>query len=448
MNKFLRLLLTTSVFAANQVHAAGFALPEQGVSGLGNAYAGAAAAAEDASTLWWNPAGMSRLPAGKHLLLGVHAIAPSSKFTNGGSTPAAASNPALTGDGGDAGSAAAIPNVFFAMDLNPVWSFGVGITVPFGLRTEYASDWIGRFQGISSEVKTINVNPAVSYKFGGGASVGLGASYQRGEIDLLSAVNYSGIAFGAGGAGLLTAVGGAGVEGGNSTSLEGDAWGFNVGVLFELAPATRLGIHYRSSLDYSLKGTTSFTGVPAAFAGVGALAAATSDGDVKADLKTPASAAFSVAHKVNDRVELLGDVTWTEWSKINQVPLIRTSGAGAGSTLDTLVFNFDDTWRASFGVNYRYNSPWTLKAGVAYDQAPVPSAQDRTVRLPDNDRYWLSLGATYRMSQASRFDFGYTYVMIKDAEIDNDQSARARGIVKGSYEASSHIFGVQYQYSF
>jgi long-chain fatty acid transport protein len=102
----------------------------------------------------------------------------------------------------------------------------------------------------------------------------------------------------------------------------------------------------------------------------------------------------------------------------------------------------------SFGVNYKYNGPWTLKAGVAYDQSPVPSAQDRSVRLPDSDRYWLSMGASYRVNQASRFDVGYTYVMVKDADIHNDQSAAARGIVSGTYKANVNVFGLQYQHTF
>jgi long-chain fatty acid transport protein len=450
MQKRLLPLLVASAlpFVTSQAHASAFALSEQGVSGLGNAYAGAAAAAEDASTVWWNPAGMSRLPSGKHLLVGAHVIMPSTKFTNNGSTPGAASNPTKVGDGGDAGSTALVPNFFFAMNLNPTWSFGVGVNVPFGLMTEYDSDWIGRFQGIKSEVQTININPSVSYKLSDRASLGFGVSWQQGKIDLLSAVNYSGVAFGAGGAGLLGAVGGPGVEGQNATSLDGDAWGFNVGALFDVTPATRVGIHYRSSLDYSMKGSTSFTGVPAAFAGIPALAAGTSNGDVKLDFETPATASLSVAHKVNDRLELLGDVTWTEWSRITRLPLVRTSGAGSGSTLDTLTFNFEDTWRASFGVNYKYSGPWTLRAGVAYDQSPVPSAQERTVRLPDNDRYWLSLGATYKMSQASRLDFGYTYIMIKDADIANNQTAAGRGNIVGTYQANVNILSVSYQHSF
>jgi long-chain fatty acid transport protein len=450
MQKRLLPLLVASAlpFVASQAHASAFALSEQGVSGLGNAYAGAAAVAEDASTVWWNPAGMSRLGSGKHILFGGHVIIPSTKFTNNGSTPAAASNPTRVGDGGDAGSTAFIPNVFFAMSLNPTWSFGVGLNVPFGLMTEYSSDWIGRFQGIKSEVQTININPSVSYKLSDRASLGFGVSWQQGKIDLLSAVNYSGVAFGAGGAGLLGAVGGPGVEGQNTTSLDGDAWGFNVGALFDITPATRVGIHYRSSLDYSMKGSTTFSSVPAAFAAIPALAAGTSNGDVKLDFETPASASLSVAHKMNDRLELLGDVTWTEWSRIQQLPLVRTSGAASGTTLDTLTFNFEDTWRASFGANYKYGGPWTLKAGVAYDQSPVPNAQSRTVRLPDNDRYWLSLGATYKMSQVSRLDFGWSYIMIKDADIANNQTAAGRGNIVGTYQANVNVLSVQYQHSF
>src|SRR6266550_4953273 len=139
------------LLAGSEAHAAAFALYEQGVSGLGNAYAGAAAVAEDATTVWWNPAGMARLGAGKHFAIGGVSISPSTKFSNGATFPAALQTPG--GDGGDAGKDAIVPSMFYVMDLNPRMHFGIGISVPFGLKTEYDSDWIGRFQGISSEVK-------------------------------------------------------------------------------------------------------------------------------------------------------------------------------------------------------------------------------------------------------------------------------------------------------
>ena len=422
------------VAAAPEVQASAFALAEQGASGLGNAFAGAAAVAEDASTVWWNPAGMSRLPAGKHLLFAGHLIVPSTKFNNRASIPAALQTTG-TGNGGDAGDPAFVPNVYFAMNLNPTWNFGVGVNVPFGLATEYDNDWIGRFQGITSEVKTLNINPSASYKFSDRASLGFGISYQRAEIDLVSAVNYSAAAGGALGPNL---------EGRNTTSVDGDAWGFNIGTLFDIGPATRVGIHYRSSLDYETDGTTSFSNVPAPLAA----SPLVSNSNVKLDLETPASLSFSVAHKMSDRLELLADATWTEWSKIDRLPLIRTSGPASGATLDTLTFNFDDVWRIAVGANYKWNGPWTLRAGVAFDQSPVPNADVRSVRLPDNDRYWLSLGASYQASRSGRFDVGYTFIKVKDADINNDQRTAGRGLVNGTYEGTVNILSVQYQHSF
>lgn len=449
MNKHVIALAVASAFlvaAAPRAQASAFALAEQGASGLGNAFAGAAAVAEDASTVWWNPAGMARLPTGRHLLFAGHVIMPSTEFNNRASVPAAL-QPA-GGNGGDAGDTAIVPNFYFVMDLNPRWNLGVGVNVPFGLATEYDSTWIGRFQGIKSEVMTLNINPSVSYKLSERASLGFGLSYQHGEIDLLSAVNYSGITAALAPA-LFPAVG-ANVEGRNTTGLDGDAWGFNIGALFEITPATRIGIHYRSSLEYEMEGSTSFSNVPAAFAipAAAALAAATSTGNVKLDLETPASLSTSVAHKLNDRLEILADVTWTEWSKISSLPLVRTSGPANGSTLDTLTFNFDDTWRVAVGANYKWSGPWTLRAGVAFDQSPVPDAATRSVRLPDNDRTWFSLGAGYQMSRSGRIDVGYTFINIKDAEISNDQRTAGRGLVDGTYDATVNILSVQYQHSF
>ena len=419
MKKNVLALLIASVYpiiSAQQAQAAGFALWEQGVSGLGNAYAGAAAVAEDASTVWWNPAGMSRLPRGKHLLLGAHVIVPTTEFSNRASVGPSPGRP-LGGNGGDAGDTAFVPNLFYAMDLNPSWSFGVGVNVPFGLATKYDRDWVGRFQGIESEVQTININPSASFKISDRASLGFGLSYQRGKIDLLSGVLTSGT-----------------TETTSTVDVDGDAWGFNIGALFDVGPATRVGVHYRSSLDYELDGSLTVAGVP------------TANANVKLDLETPAHLSFSVAHRVNDRLELLADATWMEWSKIDRLPLVRTSGPAAGTTADTLIFNFDDTWRVSAGANYKWSGPWTLRAGVAYDQSPVPNAQVRSVRLPDNDRYWFSAGATYQMSRTSRLDFGYTFIQVKDADINNTQAGK--GTVNGTYEATVNILSVQYQHSF
>ena len=404
--------------ASTHAGAAAFALYEHGASGLGNAFAGAGAAAEDASTVWWNPAGMARLPRGRHFAIAGTVISPSTKFSNRASV--AASGRPLGSEGGDAGETAFVPSLFFAMDFDPRWSFGLGVSVPFGLSTEYAADWIGRFQGIKSEIKTINLNPSVSYKLSETLSLGFGLNYQHAEIETLTAVNL-GVA-----------------EAQNRLEVDDDAWGFNAGLLFNVTPATRLGVHYRSSIDYKFEGTTNFTtpAIPSSGA--------------RLDVETPASLSFSVAHRLNDRWELLGDATWWEWSNIDRVPVVRTDGPAAGATAGTFVFNFDDSWRVSVGANYRLDAAWTLKVGAAYDQTPVPNAESRTVRLPDSDRYWLSAGAKYRISRAGAVDFGYTFIQARDADINNNQQVppTPAGVVNGTYKARVHLLGVQYQHSF
>src|SRR5882672_7094626 len=157
---------------ASQAHASAFALIEQNASGLGNSYAGAAAAAEDASTIFYNPAGMSLLPGGMQVSAGLALINLSAKFSDSGSTNAP-TRP-LGSNGGDAGGLSAVPNVYFAMDVAPNWKVGVGVSVPFGLKTEYAADWIGRFQAIKSDISTLNINPSASYKINETVSFGFG----------------------------------------------------------------------------------------------------------------------------------------------------------------------------------------------------------------------------------------------------------------------------------
>jgi len=406
--------------AANDSHASAFALYEQGISGLGNSYAGTAAVAEDATTAWWNPAGMSWLPSGKHVAGALAYIDPSTKFSDRGSIPAVGRP--LGDTGGDAGASAWLPSLFFAMDIAPRLNIGLAVNAPFGLKTEYTPTWLGRFQGIKAEIKTLNINPSVSYRITDALSAAVGISYIRGEIDLVSAVN------------LFPAP----AEAQNHTNVDGDAWGFNAGIVAKLAPQTRLGVHYRSSVNFKLDGDTSFS----------APAPSALNSKVKLDVRTPDSLAFSAVHGMNDRLQLLADITWWHWSKINQLPLVRTDGPFSGTTLDTLVLNFKDTWRLSAGANYKLAGPWTLKVGAAYDQSPVRSAEARTVRLPDNDRYWLSAGVKYNVSRNGALDIGYAYVKVKDADINNNQAALGRGVVTGTYEGTVHVLGIQYQQSF
>lgn len=400
--------------------AAGFALIEQSGSGMGNAFAGAAATAEDASTIFFNPAGLTKLE-GRNFSVAGHVIGLSAKFSDNGSSTPPAGIATLGGNGGNAGDTAFVPNAYFSMPLGDRMVLGIGVNAPFGLVTEYDSDWVGRFQGIKSDLKTINVNPTIAYKVNDAVSVGFGVNYQQFDAELTNAV-----------------VLGPNTEGLVKLEADDDGFGWNAGVLFQTGPSTRIGFSYRSAIDYTLEGDVTVTDPTGAV--IGAVS-----GAATADVTLPDMFSLSLVHTLNDKVDLLADVTFTRWSEIQTVRIINPA---TGATRDTLVLNFDDTTRYSIGLNYKFTDRFIGKVGVALDESPV-SDQDRTVRLPDTDRKWISVGGGWKVGQAGKLDFGYAHLFTSDSSIDQTRgNAAAFGRVAGTYEASIDILSVQYSMSF
>ncbi len=429
-------LLTMSGNAA----ASAFALIEQS-SGLGNAFAGGAAAAEDATTIFFNPAGMSRLR-GKQVSVAASAIKPTAKFSDSGSAAANAQT-SKGGNGGDAGSWALVPNAYMVTEIDPALRFGLGINAPFGLKTEYDPTWMGRFQAITSKIQTVNVNPSVSYQMNDSVSLGLGVNYQHISGDLTSAVNYSALAA-AGGATLFTAVG-AGKEGVSTVSGSDSAWGYNFGALFNVTPDTRIGVAYRSKIKYNLKGTVSFTNEPVALTTVPALHSRVTNGDVTLPIDMPDTFSISGFSQLNDKWDLMADASRTGWGTLQRLKIDRTNG----TNLQTVQENWRNTWRFAVGSSYHYNEQWMARIGVAYDQTPVPDAY-RTARIPDSNRTWLALGGQYITSASGKLDFGYAHLFMSDATIANNQNTAtsANGNLVGTYSNSVDILSVQYAYSF
>ena len=435
--QFKQTVLVYSITAAlaafsGSAAASGFALIEQSASGLGNAFAGGAASAEDASTIFFNPAGMSQLQ-GKQIAVMVHGIKPSAKFSDTASVGAALQTKG--GPGGDAGSLALVPNGYFTMEINPQTRFGIGVNAPFGLQTEYDANWMGRFQAMKSKIETINLNPAISYQINDAVSVGAGVNYQRIKGELTSAVNYSAAAFAAGGAPLLGAIGGPGVEGVTTVTGNDSAWGYNLGLLFKPSPQTRVGLAYRSTIQFNLTGTVGFTNRPAL------LAAAIPDGPVSLAIKMPDTLSASVFHQLNDKWDIMADATFTDWSVFQQLKVDRTSGAN----LTTVQENWRNTWRVAAGASHHYNERWTARVGLAYDQTPTSDAF-RTARIPDGSRTWLSLGGQYKPAKESAVDFGYAHLFVSNVSIN--QTVAGAGTLNGSYSNSVDILSAQYTHSF
>jgi long-chain fatty acid transport protein len=430
--------------SAGNVSAAGFALIEQSGSGMGNAYAGGAAIAEDASTIFFNPAGMTYLP-DSQLVIAAHAIKPSAKFDNDGSHRSAVSGGLATpgGDGGDAGDWAFVPNMFYAKALSENLRLGIGISAPFGLKTEYNDTWVGRYQAIKSDLKTININPSVAFKASEQLSIGFGISAMRAEAELTNAVDFGSIC-----AALL---GGCGIgatfqQNDGRAKLKGDDWGFgwNVGLLFSPNSDTRIGLAYRSQVHHELDGDVKFSGILANSGNP--LLAAFRNGSITANLTTPSSFSASLFHQVNDQWDIMADATWTRWSNFDELVAVRDSGA----VVTDVPQKWDNTMRYSVGANYRYSDALKLRAGLAYDESPA-SDRFRTPRIPDEDRVWLSLGASYQISPMGKLDVGYTHIFIQDASLNktNDtSSALLRDTLIGDYDSDVNILSVQYTHTF
>jgi long-chain fatty acid transport protein len=411
-------------------YTAGFQLIEQNGSGLGNAYSGQAAAAENSSTVYFNPAGMAYLP-GLRVSGSAALIRPSAKFNDDGASrsPLGAGTgrpePAGGDNGGDAGGSwLPLANFYVTYEITPKLWAGFGVSTPFGLKTQYESTFIGRFQSQKVDLKTYDFNPSVAYKVNETFSFGAGVSYQRTNLQLDRSFS------------LVAA------SAPESVTLKDGSFGWNVGAMINAGPKTRLGLTYRSAVSHSLTGNVGITGVGNAAA--------------IAKVAFPDTASIALSHHFNDKWQLLSDVTWTRWSRIQGVPLMLTSaGLGAspaGTTVDVLDFQFKDSYRFGVGLNYRWKEDFMWRFGAAYDSTPVPDIQHRTTFLPDNSRTWLSIGGKYQVTKEGTVDFGYAHLFMSDGGIFRNKGTAAaagqQGIVSGSYKEQVDIVSVQYSHAF
>lgn len=432
----LRIAGLTAVLTgtAGTASASGFALIEQSAGGLGNAFAGGAASAEDASTIFFNPAGLTRLT-GTQFVFGGHVIRPKVEFQDQGSTDIMGA-PLRGGEGGDAGDPALVPILYMAHALNERVRVGLGINAPFGLVTDYDADWKGRYQGVTSDVKTININPALAFKMNETLSLGVGVNLQYIEAELSNAVDFGTICFGALGPAGCTAAGLTPQNADGFARVEGDdwSWGFNAGLLLQPNENTRFGLAYRSHVEHTLEGTADFSNVPGPLTMGGAVFV---DTGASAGITLPESVSLSAFRQIDPRWAIMGDVTWTRWSRFEELRIEFDSAQPDSVTVE----DWRDIMRYSIGVNYAYSPTWTLRAGLAYDEAPVRNASLRTPRIPDGERYWLAFGLGYRLNKDVRLDVSYAHLFVPDQDINHVGSTG--DTLTGEYELAVDILGIQ-----
>ncbi len=429
-------LICASLLAgiSQQVSASGFQLIEQSVSSMGSAYAGTGAVAQDASTIYFNPAGMTKLEGG-NLSAGVHGIIPRGHYQDEGSMHAVLGAGGLGAEeSGDLGKDAFIPNFYYSQQLGDYVFLGLGLNVPFGMGTEYDEDWIGRYHAIKSEIHTININPSLAFKLGDHISVGVGANAQYLEAELSNAVDF----------GLVMNPALSTTADGTST-VKGKDWGYgwNLGLLVEPVEGSRIGIHYRSKIKYEVEGTVEFENVPAP------LAATFTNTDASSDVELPASLTISLYQDINDVLEVMFDYSRTYWHVMDELRFGFDNTLPDGAT----TLKWKDSNRYSFGTQYKASDKWKIRTGIALDETPIPSAHYRTPRTPGEDRYWVTLGVGYQASKSLSFDLGYAHIFLEDAQLNKQLNLdggenNSRGNLHGEVDAEIDIVSLQMNYRF
>jgi len=430
------ILVATAAGFSSQLQAAGFALIENSASGQGNAFAGAAAIANDASTVWFNPAGMMMLE-NDQLAVAFHSILPKSSFSDNNTVTGQGPAPiqGVTGSGDDGGKNAYVPNFYYVATIDDNLKFGLGVNAPFGLKTEYGRNWVGRYSAVKTELKTININPSIAFKTSEKLSFGAGINIMLADVSLTSAIDFGSLI------GTPQAQDGfADLDGDNFDNL---AYGINLGMMYQVTPQTRVGLAYRSRITIDVEGDAKFT-VPAAIAPifVTPIGNVFENTDLKASVTLPDSLSLSFASDA-DKITLLGDITWTGWSSFDE---LRVSYANVVQPDSVTTEAWDDTIRISFGADYRLSDKMTVRGGWALDETPVPSAERRTARIPGNTRRWLSAGFTYMVGPDLAFDLGYSHLFISDTPINNQFESSLpplNGTLNGTYDSSVDILSLQ-----
>ena len=417
-NALATVALTGIAVAVSSAYAAGFQLSEQSSLGLGRAYAGAGIVGDDLSAVFYNAAGMTLLP-GTQMQAGSVFIEVDAPFTADAGWE---NNGRLKGQ--------AIPAGYITHQVNDQLWLGLGMTVPFGMGTEYGEYWENSGKGNQSMIMTIDINPNVAYKVSDKLSIGAGLSLQYAKAELgQTAMKFS-------------------PYHGIDSVVNGDSWswGWNVGVMYQPTETLRFGLAYRSDVCHDAEGDLKISSnLPAAALGSAAALLGTYN-DFEVRVRTPQTVMATATWEATEDLRLSGLVRWAKWSNLGTLNIKSETGLAfqGGSKLNE--YYWQDTWLFSVGADYRVNNNWTLRGGLAYETGAVDKVEYRPATIPDVDRVWFSLGGTYHYNKQIQFDFGATYLM-GVGNMDLWDENRTQKV--GEYDRlDAYIVGAQVQYRF
>lgn len=395
---------------AGQAHAAGYQLNEYSMTGLGRSFAGAGVVGDDYSALAYNPAGMT--------------LVKRSGFQAGMTMAEMASsikgNESYQGQETKMHYGVALPSGFGHWNVNDKLFLGAGIYAPYGLSTKYKSSSFVGDAARKSELEVIDSSLAAAYKLTDKLSLGATATLRYIHGNMTQDVNAKAIDPSM----PSMKVGSADFD------LDGWTGTGTIGAMYEVTPDTRIGLSYKFRSIQKVKGNYTNT----AYAIIG-YPTVYSDGEASPDL--PASVLFSAYHKLNDKIGLSTSVRWTEWSK--SFPEFIMESKSSGTTVNH-PYKWRDSWTVAVGADYYFNDNWTFRVGTAYDQSPAADAENRSNRIPDADRIWLSAGLSYSADNW-QVDAGIAHLFMKKADIKI-------GGVPAENSSYSNMYGLNFMYKF
>jgi long-chain fatty acid transport protein len=407
---------------AGSAQASGFALLEQSATYQGASYAGAAARSDDPSTLFYNPAGMTQLP-GYQFSISGSVIMPQANLNAGSASLNTPYGPVPAGGtvGHDAGESVLLPSFYATAQVAPDWHVGLAVNSPFGLSTKYEPDSIARYYALTSSLVTTDFAPSVAWQPLPTLSVAAGLRVEIADARLSKAVDFGSL-------GALYGIPGfAPGQNDGISSVKGNdtAVGWQVGLLYEPVPGTKIGFDYRSPIFHKLSGSIAFTGVPGPLAPSPVFSGA----NAVAKLVTPDTFSLSLAKDIAP-VTLLASLDYTLWSRFKDL-LVNYPG---GSSLTQE--NWNNTFMFSLGADWHVTDTVTLRSGAAVDVTPVSDAY-RTPRIPDNNRYWLSLGATWKPIPKLAISAAYSHIFVTGSSVNQlDLGPGTPNFGQGNLQAS------------
>lgn len=417
-------------------HAGAFQLWEQDGASIGNYHAGRAAIAEDASTSFYNPAGLVRIK-NQQVVLGVDPVITDIRFHGSvdvDTVGIGSVGPSYTGSQG--GGLNVIPSLNYAAPLSDRFVFGFSIVAPFGSKTDYSQTFITRYAATLTSFQVVDFSPSLGAAITDKFSIGAGLDIERAnaEFDLVA------------GNSLINAILGSNMDTYGQNTGADHAYGYHVGGLYQFTPETRLGLAYQSKVTHVLHGSSHFFG-PLANDSQGGTQVAPS---LRTKVNLPSTTTLSLFHSINKNWDVMGTLIYTQWNVIQDLVLTGVAAVVNGNSSNNVTINipqnYRNTWNYSVGANYHMNEQWMFRTGLGFDQTPSNS-RDRNLQLPDSDRIAAAVGAHFQATKTMGFDAGWTHVFVMNTRISNTLTVGDQATtVAGSVHTSADVYGFQFKW--